>query len=210
MTSPDFDNTAQLRLLIDRVVADDPAAFDELAVRATERLRSLAHAMLRRYPQVKRWEDTDDIMQAALMRLHRSLKEVRPESTREFYGLAATQIRRSLIDLVRHYCGPQGHGANYHSQGGGKAADDSGGYLAQASAGNETPETIADWAAFHQAVEGLPAEEQEVFTLIWYGGLMRKDVATLLGVADKTVLRRFNRSRIKLQELLGSDAPNFQ
>ncbi|MGB7344463.1 MAG: sigma-70 family RNA polymerase sigma factor [Pirellulaceae bacterium] len=209
MTSPEIENTAQLRLLVDRVVADDPDAFDELAARATERLRALSHTMLRKYPQVKRWEDTDDIMQAALMRLHRSLKEVRPATTREFYGLAVTQIRRSLIDLVRHYCGPQGHGANHHSQGGGKAADDSGGYLAKAAADSESPETISDWAAFHETVEKLPAEEQEVFTLIWYGGLLRKDVATLLAIADKTVLRRFNRARIQLQELLGDDAPHI-
>ena len=62
-----------------------------------------------------------------------------------------------------------------------------------------------DWAAFHDAVEELPKDEQEVFTLIWYGGLLRKDVATLLGIADKTVMRRFNRARLRLQETLGSD-----
>jgi len=200
-----LDQTAELRLLIDRVAADDPDAFDELATLATERLRRLAHAMLRKYPQVKRWEDTDDILQAALLRLHRSLKEVHPQSTREFFGLAATQIRRSLIDLLRHYQGPQGHGAHHHSQGGGKAADDTGGILAGAASDAGEPETLQDWTAFHAAVETLPSEEREVFDLIWYGGLMRKDVATLLNIADKTVLRRFNRARLKLQDSLGPD-----
>ena len=200
---------SQLGLLIDRVVANDPDAFDELAVLAMNRLRGLARAMLRRYPQVKRWEDTDDILQAALVRLHRSLKEVRPASSREFYGLAVTQIRRSLIDLVRHYYGPQGHGANHHSRGAGKAADDSGGHLANAKQATGDPETLGDWAAFHDAIGSLPDDEREVFSLIWYGGLMRKDVAQLLGVADKTVLRRFNRARLKLQEIL-DDAPEIE
>ena len=137
------EQTTELRLLLDRVRADETGAFDELAASATERLRKLAGAMLRKYPQVKRWEDTDDIMQAALVRLHRSLREVQPASTREFYGLAATQIRRSLIDLVRHYYGPHGLGANHHSQGGGKAADDSGGVLAHAAESSDGPDTLA-------------------------------------------------------------------
>ncbi len=202
-------NTTQLRLLIDRAVADDPGAFDELAQSATERLRALAHAMLRKYPQVKRWEDTDDILQAALIRLHRSLGEVKPQTTREFFGLAATQIRRSLIDLVRHYYGPLGHGANHHSQGGGKATDDSRGVLTGAIQATEQPESLLDWVEFHNAIDNLPDDEQEVFKLIWYGGLKRKDIAALLGVADKTVLRRFNRARLRLQELLGDDAPQM-
>lgn len=205
--SKSIEHSTELRLLVDRVVADDPGAFEELATRATGRLQGLAQGMLRKYPHVKRWEDTDDILQAALIRLHRSLKEVRPSSTREFYGLAVTQIRRSLIDLVRHYYGPLGQGAHHHSQGGGKAADDSGGILADAAVGTDEPETLQDWAAFHEAVDALPDDEQEAFSLIWYGGLMRKDVATLLEIADKTVLRRFNRARLKLQDALGPDAP---
>jgi len=164
--------------------------------------------MLQRYPQVKRWEETDDILQAALMRLHRSLKEVHPQTTREFYGLAATQIRRSLIDLVRHHYGPQGQGAHHHSQGGGKAADDSGGILANAAERSNEPDALQDWVVFHEAIDNLPDDEQEVFTLIWYGGLMRKDVAVLLGIADKTVMRRFHRARLKLQEQLEGSPPS--
>lgn len=205
--SKNIEHSTELRSLVDRMIADDPAAFEELAARATGRLQALAHGMLQKYPQVKRWEDTDDILQAALIRLHRSLKQVRPDTTRQFYGLAVTQIRRSLIDLVRHYHGPLGQGAHHHSQGGGKAADDSGGILADAAVASDEPESLQDWAAFHEAVEALPNEEQEVFTLIWYGGLMRKDVAALLQIADKTVMRRFNRARLKLQDALGPNAP---
>lgn len=197
-----MENTTQLSLLINRVLADDPEAFDELAAQASGRLRGLAHSMLRGFPQVKRWEDTDDILQAALMRLYRSLKEVRPESTREFYGLAALQIRRSLLDLVRHYYGPQGHGANHHSQGGGKAADDSGGAIMEASEQHSQPDSLDGWLAFHQAIETLPDDQREVFELIWYGGMKRGDVATLLAVDQKTVLRRFTRARMTLQQTL--------
>lgn len=112
------------------------------------------------------------------------------------------QIRRSLIDLVRHYYKPLGQVAHHHSQGGGKAADDSAGILAEAAQRTDASETLQDWSAFHEAIEELPRDAQEVFTLIWYGGLMRKEVATLLQIADKTVARRFNRARLKLQDAL--------
>ena len=198
------ETNTELRLLIDRAVGGEASAFDDLIGSATTRLQALAHSMLRRYPQVRRWEDTDDVLQGTLMRLHRSLGEVRPRSTREFYGLAVTQIRRCLIDLLRHYHGPLGQGANHHSRGGGKAADDSGGPIADADANNGAPDSLAAWTAFHESIDELPEEEKEVFTLIWYGGLQRRDVAKLLGVSDKTVMRRFNRARLILQDALES------
>jgi len=196
------ENSTELRILLDRALTDDPEAFNQLALCVTERLRLLARSMLRKFPQVKRWEDTDDVVQAALIRLHRSLSEVKPDSTRAFFGLAITQIRRSLIDLSRHYYGARGHGANHHSQGGGKAADDSGGVLAQAGGVPDVPDSLQDWTAFHEAIEALPDEEREAFGLIWYGGLMHKDIATLLNVSDKTVARRVNRARLRLHETL--------
>src|SRR5213078_3815293 len=59
--------------------------------------------MLGQFPAVKSWEDTHDVMQNSLLRLLRSLRELRPNSTREFFGLASEQIRRELLDLVKHY-----------------------------------------------------------------------------------------------------------
>ena len=69
--------------------------------------------MLRRYPKVHRWEQTDDVFVEAVTRLHRALETVRPESPRHFYNLAATQIRRVLIDLSRRYYGPEGIGSHH-------------------------------------------------------------------------------------------------
>src|SRR5271155_5234791 len=97
--------TSEARDLLDRLRAGDSSARDRLIELAQGRFVALARAMLRRYPQVRRWEQTDDLLQAALMRLHRSLAEVRPEGVKHFDSLAAVQIRRELIDLARHYQG---------------------------------------------------------------------------------------------------------
>jgi RNA polymerase sigma-70 factor (ECF subfamily) len=80
------------------------------------RLERLARKMLRRFPGVHRWAETGDVLQNALLRLLRALQEVRPESVRGFFGLVAEQMRRELLDLARHFCGPQGLGARHDSR----------------------------------------------------------------------------------------------
>ncbi len=72
----------------------DTEARNQIIDHTCERLRLLTRKMLRGYPSVRRWSETDDVLQNAMIRLHRSLAEVKPESPRQFYGLAATQIRR--------------------------------------------------------------------------------------------------------------------
>jgi RNA polymerase sigma factor (sigma-70 family) len=97
------------RDLLGRLKAGDASARASLIALAQERFVALARAMLRRYPHVRRWEETDDLLQAALVRLHRSLAEVQPDDVSHFDNLAAVQIRRELIDLARSYQGPEGH-----------------------------------------------------------------------------------------------------
>ncbi len=206
--SDDQERSNEYRALLKRVHADDAGAFDELAMLSAERLRSLARHMLRRYPHVRRWEETDDVFQAALIRLHRSLTEVRPSSEREFIGLAVTQIRRTLIDLARHYFGVLGSGARHHTDGNGRAADEAGGPLQQASATGEEPDSLRQWTEFHEAIESLPGDECEAFSLIWYGGLSQREAAKLLDISERTMIRRLNRARLTLHDRMHGQNPN--
>src|SRR5262245_58654042 len=75
----------------------------------------LTRQMLNRHPAIRRWTESNDVFQGAVVRLVRALKDVRPESMRSFFALATQQIRRELIDLARHYYGPHGLGANHAS-----------------------------------------------------------------------------------------------
>src|SRR5690349_23939109 len=152
--------------LLGRLRAGDDSARERLIALAQGRFVALACAMLRRYPHVRRWEETDDLLQAALMRLHRGLAVVRPEDVAHFDNLAATQIRRELIDLARSYHGPEGPGANHHTDG-----TDPGERLARVPEPSGRPESLEEWAAFHEAVERLPEEEREVVNLLWYDGM---------------------------------------
>ena len=55
------EEPTRLQGLLDRYLAEEPCAFDELIDHAALRLRSLARKMLARYPHVRRWEETDDV-----------------------------------------------------------------------------------------------------------------------------------------------------
>src|SRR4029077_3616189 len=107
-----------------------------------ERLQLLAHVMLRRFPPVRRREDTHDVLQNAHLRLLRDLRDKakRPASVRDFFNLAANRIRSVLLNLHEHHTrspGPGGHGPDPDED----AAD------------------LDRWTAFHEAVEKLDAAE---------------------------------------------------
>jgi RNA polymerase sigma-70 factor (ECF subfamily) len=193
------DSTTQVRLQLDRLRAGDEASRDELLRISCRRLGRLARKMLRSFPGVRRWEQTDDVLQNAALRLWRALDAVQPASVHEFITLAAVQIRRELIDLARHYDGPLGAGRHHVGQGG---PDDSG---APPEPGTDThdPAHLATWTEFHHVVEALPDEEKEIVDLLWYQGLPQADAAALLGVTERVVRYRWRLARLKLHERLG-------
>src|SRR5438105_15135958 len=96
-------NTSVLNDLLAKAKAGDSTARNDLIRRCSARLELLTRKMLKSYPAVRRWEETGDVFQNAAVRLVRALNAVTPTNTREFFGLAAEQIRRELIDLARHY-----------------------------------------------------------------------------------------------------------
>jgi RNA polymerase sigma-70 factor (ECF subfamily) len=200
------NQSAAIEGWLHRLGAGDDQARKELLNCAYERLSRLTRKMLKGFGRVKRWEQTDDVAQNAMLRLYRSLAEARPASAVEFYRLAARNIRRELLDLAKHYYGPRGLGANYASVNGGldqshaEPADD------QPSAGDEG-DRLAAWTAFHAQVERLPAEEKEVFDLLWYQELSQAEAAALLKVSERTVKRRWASARLKLHQSLGGKLP---
>jgi RNA polymerase sigma factor (sigma-70 family) len=198
--------TSHLRDCLDRLRQGDQAATGPLIEAVCERLRSLAHVMLRDYPRVKRWEETADVVQNALIRLLRALQTVVPPSPRDFYRLATLQVRRELLDLARHYYGPEGAGAHHHTQRPDAAESPSAHAPADVSL---EPGRLALWSEFHQQAEALPEEEREVFDLIWYQGFGHTEAAELLQVHPRTVKRRWQSACLKLHDALHGDLPGL-
>jgi hypothetical protein len=57
----DGGQTTEMQRQLDRWVAGDVAARDRLLERAGQRLLALTRRMLRGYPHLRRWEQTDDV-----------------------------------------------------------------------------------------------------------------------------------------------------
>lgn len=198
-------NTIQLRGWVDRIQQGDRAAQEELLRAAAGRLERLARKMLKGYPTVSRWEDTSDVLQNAMLRLVKSLRDVSPPSVAAFIGLAATQVRRELIDLARHYHGPEGLGANHASQLQSPNPEQSASPSWEPASHGVKPEDLERWSKFHQAVEELPAEEKQVVDLLFYQGLSQLEAAEAIGISDRTVRRAWRTACIRLQERLGPE-----
>jgi RNA polymerase sigma-70 factor (ECF subfamily) len=196
------DRDAELQTILDRLAADDEKAVDDLITHSNDRLQRLARKMLGQNPRVRRWHSTGDVLQNAMMRLMRSVKEVKPATVKAYVGLAATQIRRELIDLARHEFGPEGAGANHASDPRVAGQDGKNLPAAENAADPHTgPQTQAQWQEFHEQVQRLPEEEREVFDLLFYQGLTQEVAAKHLGVSVPTVKRRWREARLKLHEV---------
>jgi RNA polymerase sigma-70 factor (ECF subfamily) len=189
------DETARLVEMLQR--GAEKARADLLA-HTRRRLEQLARQMLRCFAVVRRFEQTDDILQNALLRLLKALDEMQLQSDRHFYRLAALQIRRELVDLARHYSGPAGLASNHETDD----HDPEHGVLARQPALSGQPSSLAEWNELHEAIANLPDEEQEIIDLLFYQGLTQPEAAQLLDVDERTVRRRLHVARYRLDKAL--------
>jgi len=200
MTPDSSFDTVQLHAYVERLQAGDRGAADAFLRRVCGRLERLARSMLRSFPNVKRWADTDDVLQSALMRLLHTLQATQPESTRHFANLAALHIRRELLDLARHFRG------RLDRPVGAAGGDDT----APADVPDPRSSPAGDldlWSAFHEQVDELPVEEREVVGLMFYHGWTQVQIAELFQVDERTIRRRWRSAALKLTESLGGRLP---
>ena len=175
-------NTGDLQLWVVELQAGRPNAAEGVFRTIQRSVQRLAGRAFKKFPRAGRFADLDDVIQGSLIRLLSTLRAIRPESTRQFYALTNTAIRRELLDLIKKYYGPAGAGTN----------------LSGLSVGNESGELdpadeyradLDDMTAFHSAVEKLPPEEREAFSLKYYHDWPLTDIADLFEVSVRTVQR---------------------
>lgn len=193
----------QLLWFIERAVLGDESARSALLDHACDRLRRLTRKMFHSYPDLRRWEQTDDVFQQAMLRLCVALEEVKPESVRHFFNLAALMVRRTLLDLAKRHFGPNGIASNHHTD-----------RIPQIEAGEtihrlhdpaNEPNDLEGWSAFHLHVGTLPDEEQEVVHLLFYEGLTQEEAAKVLEISLRTLNRRWQSARCRLHEALNKE-----
>jgi RNA polymerase sigma-70 factor (ECF subfamily) len=206
----ELDNTSepdrQIRDCLGHLRVGDPVAREQLLAVACDRMRHIAHRMLPRFPTVRRWDQTDDVVQNAALRLCRALDDVQPGTPREFLGLAALQIRRELLDLAKKHARAGSLAANHETNCrrlDGEAimkVDD-------AASPKDGVEASARWTRLHEAAESLPDDERELFHLAWYMGLTQEEASRLLGCSIRTVKRRWESAKSLIAAALDGDMP---
>jgi RNA polymerase sigma factor (sigma-70 family) len=200
------DPSSSIQQCLDRLRAGDSAARDDLLRACRERLLVMTRRMLKRYPGVRRWEETDDVLQNALVRLDRGLSRLALDSPADFLRLAAAQIRWELIDLARHYFGPEGLAAHHATPQGqqSRALPEA----ATEAERSDDPDHLVRWGEVHERVAGLPDAERGVFDLLWYHGMSQVEAAAVLSVSVRTVKRRWQSARLLLADALDVEPPS--
>lgn len=200
-----MDQNALLAQCLKALQDGDLTARDRIVEVCGERLRHLTHKIIRRYPGVRRYDDTDDVFQGAIMRLHRALGQmaVSGESPRSLMALAAVQIHRELVDLARRYAGSSSYQANhgtnvFHDEGEAR-------YFVDDAAVEEEP--LDRWERFHEAVEQLSPEQKEAFRLVWYLGADQKTIAAVMGCSERSVKNYWRQAREAVKVALEGERP---
>ncbi len=192
--------TAVIQRYLDALQADTSSEtiVRDLLERAVGRLRSLCGTLLyRSYPRLTRPPvnlETDELLGGVVSRLLAALRATQPTTVRRFFALACQHMRWQLNDLARRLDEQPVAAALPES---GVAAPPN------SSSSNLTPTGLR----VLDAIEGLPDDEREVFDLVGIQGLTHTEVATVVGVSEKTVQRRLNRARLLLAERLADLRP---
>jgi RNA polymerase sigma-70 factor (ECF subfamily) len=131
---------------------------------------------------------TEELLGAVVERLMKAMEQTRPQSVRQFFGLANQHIRWELNDLARRL---DARAPDVELADGFAVAPNS-------SESGLTPNA----RRMLEAIDSLPEEEREAFSLVRIQGMTNAEAAMVLGVSAKTVQRRVNRSFVALEEKL--------
>lgn len=167
----------------------DEAAREQLFPLIYEELHRLAHHFMRG-ERAGQTMQTTALVHDAYLRLV-TVDHVQSKNRQQFFALAATAMRRVLIDVARERSAlrrgnhPQQVSLNE----------------AMVAPGNNLLEMMAIDEAFEKFANKHPRQAQ-VFEMKYFGGYEGKEIAELLGVAPATVTGDWNFAKLWMKEAL--------
>jgi RNA polymerase sigma factor (sigma-70 family) len=196
----DDQTTAAVQRYLD-ALADDSAAepiVRALLDRSVRRLHLLCATLLyRSYPRLMQPPlnlQADELLSAVTERLLKAMRQVHPHNVRQFFALANQHMRWELNDLARRL--DEQPPAQPFEEGFLPVVPSSGSELS------------ASGRRILAAIEELPDDEREVFSLVRVQGMTQVEAAKVVGVAAVTIKRRLNRALRLLTEQLADLCPD--
>jgi RNA polymerase sigma-70 factor (ECF subfamily) len=196
---PEGNTTAIVQHYLDALAGGVPAEpiIRALLDQSVRRLQLFCTKLLyRSYPRLTRPPlnlQSDELLDAVVERLLKALREVRPESVRQFFALANQHMRWELNGLASRL-DEQPARVELQEE------------LVPAPP-NSSSSISLDFRRMLAAIEGLPEDEREVFDLVRIQGTTQAEAAQVLDVSTKTVQRRLNRAVMLLAETLSDLRP---
>jgi RNA polymerase sigma-70 factor (ECF subfamily) len=194
------ETTVVVQRYLNELAADSPA---EPIVRAlldgaVRRLHMLCATQLhRRYPRLTQPPlnlQADELLGAVTERLIKAMREARPQTVRQFFALANQHMRWELNDLARRI---DEQPVVMELQEG----------LVPAPSTSDSGLT-PNGRRMLDAIDKLPEDEREAFSLVRIQGMTQTEAAQVLGVAVSTVTRRLDRGLRLLSKALADLRPS--
>ena len=165
-----------------------------LLANAVNRLHLLCTALLfLSYPRLTKPPlnlRADELLSAVVERLLKAMRQVRPQTVRQFFALANQHMRWELNDLARRL-DKEARQVELRES------------LVGAPAESSVSQLSTNSRRILEAIEGLPEDEREVFDLVRIQGMSQPEAAEVLGVSEKTVQRRLIRCLTTLTAKIG-------
>jgi RNA polymerase sigma-70 factor (ECF subfamily) len=166
--------------------------------RSARRLHMLCANLLRRkYRRLTRPPlnlQPEEMLSAVVERLLKAMRSVHPQTVRQFFALVNQHMRWELNDVARRL----------DREPAAVALEDGIALTPQSSGALLTTEGHR----MLEAIDHLPDDEREVFSLVRIQGLTQNETAQLLEVSLRTVQRRLNRALFLLAKSLDDLRPS--
>ena len=188
--------TGEVTVMLERWVAGDQKAMDDLLPKVYQELRNLAGRYLRRERADHTLTPTGLVHEAYLRLLGSSLEGATVENRVHFFAVTARAMRRILVEHARRY------------QAARRASPKDRVELEDDAMWARIEPPPAEILAVDQALDSLRKvnpRQADVVEMRYFGGLTESDVARVLDVSRGTVARDWRVARLMLSRSLGTD-----
>jgi RNA polymerase sigma factor (sigma-70 family) len=177
---------------------------DEWVEATMVRLHRRARQLLGQFADVRRWEESGDLLQETYLRILKLLRHMPCASELDFLRLSSRNMRWALLDAARRQRSKYGFAANHQSLHGADPA------MLALSPYRESVANLEKWSNFQRAIRRLPPPQRDVFELKWYHELTYVRIGELLGFSERMARIHWAKAQTMLHDAVRGQLPDHE